>query len=251
MRTRGNIYVSTMIASILFIATLAGMLAYVTSLPFYERTARTVTITEKLSSPQDAQEKAETENPFETAFKQTAVKYTQQHVPIEGQKAMEKQTEPVVVKAEHREVPINYTEIHSPQYETPLYAFVDRNGDTQYRVMIQRDRKGKKERGFIKATLQMQNTSIVVDYNPGDDIVDPAKEDYGEITLKEAPSDMIGNLMSEYGKTGVYYRLKNGLKEYVCYGSYPGKEDGFYMADQTGRMIPGTLSISTNSEEGQ
>ena len=149
-----------------------------------------------------------------------------------------------LAKAEINEVPLNYTEITNPLLTVPLYAFVDQDGNTQYRLYVERKNNNAIEYGFIRAKQSIVNLNIKIDYDINSEFVDISKEQYGTIVPEEAPDDKIHDLISVFGYNGLYYGVNNNTKEYYIYGHYKNSKSAFYLADKNGNMIPGTLPVN-------
>lgn len=148
-----------------------------------------------------------------------------------------------LVKASANNIPLNYTEINSPLLDVPIYAFVDQEGKTQYRLCVERKNNNTVEYGFIKTLQRIVNLNIQYEYDINSEFIDTEKENYGTITPEVAPDDKIQDLISGFGYTGLYYKTNNGLKEYYIYGHYKNNKSAFYLADENGNMIPGTLPV--------
>lgn len=148
-------------------------------------------------------------------------------------------------------LPVSYTEVNYPYIDYPLYVFIDSNGSTQYRAfVIRKTKSGTVEEGFIPVEQKMKNMKMTVHYNEDATFVDPDQEPYGIIEQIDADNDKVNGLIKEFGMTGVYYRTNdNGEKEYFVYGHYQGRENSFFLADNNGKMIPGTLPLANMWQE--
>ena len=154
-------------------------------------------------------------------------------------------------KIDSSKLPVSYTEVNYPYIDYPLYVFIDSNGSTQYRAFVIRKAKnGSVEEGFIPVEQKMKNMKMTVRYNEDTAFVDPDQEPYGIIEQVDADNDKVNGLIKEFGMTGVYYRTDDkGEKEYFVYGHYQGRENSFFLADNNGEMIPGTLPLANMWQE--
>lgn len=144
-------------------------------------------------------------------------------------------------------IPLQYTEVRYPNIEYPIYIFMDTNGSARYRIYVSKDTGGKAVSGYVQAQQAIANMKIRFDFDVNGDFVDPLSEPFGEIAPADAPEELAGSLVKEYGLVGTYYRVNDkGIKEYYVYGHYPNSEDEFYLADSSGHMIPGTLPVAIN-----
>lgn len=141
--------------------------------------------------------------------------------------------------------PIHFTELNLPYADYPVYAFIDEEGRMQYRVYVRRvSESGRDEFGFVRAEVKFNGTSFDFILDSEYTFIAPGDERYGVITAVNAPAALVSGLKKDFSREGVYYRQgSNGNKEYYVYGHYPNGEDGFYLADSSGVMIPGTLSV--------
>ena len=154
-----------------------------------------------------------------------------------------------LIKAETKEIPVNYTEINYPGMNIPIYTFFDEAGSAQYRLFAEREINGETVKGYIAARQVLEGMIIKYDYDLESDFVDTAKENYGHITPLDASTDITGDLIKVYGYTGLYYYQNDDVKEYYIYGFYPGHEPGFFIANSSGNMIPGTIPVDLTEKE--
>lgn len=152
------------------------------------------------------------------------------------------------VAAPAQEIPDQYTEIKYPYLDFPVYVYMNSEGKAQYRVYLERLSNGSTESGFVKASQSIRNMKISMDYDTGDMFIRTADEDFGTIIQVNAPADLQGDLIKEFSAVGTYYLINaSGNMEYYVYGHYPNSTtDDFYLADNNGIMIPGTLPVSIN-----
>ena len=154
-----------------------------------------------------------------------------------------------LIKADTKDIPINYTEINYPGMDIPIYTYIADDGTSQYRLYVERETNGTVYKGYISAKQAMDGLKIVYDYDIDSEFIDLRSEKYGIITPMDAPNDITGDLIKVFGYTGLYYIQNNDNKEYYIYGYYDNREPGFFIANSTGNMIPGTLPIDLFSKE--
>ncbi len=210
-------------------------------------------IQEKYVQTQKATEKGKEESKyslqtFKTNYAATiraTVKNNNSKTGSEEKKGTETKDRFEIKKADINILPVSYTEVNYPYIDFPLYIFIDNSGNAQYRAYIERTIKDVTEKGFIPVMQVMKNMKRGVEYEENAALVDPATELYGIIELEDAPENMTGTLVKEYGTKGTYYFInESGEKDYYVYGHYPNKESAFYIADKKGAMIPGTLPVT-------
>lgn len=147
-------------------------------------------------------------------------------------------------------LPVGYTEVNYPYLDYPLYVFLDRNGATQYRIYVKKTEDGIEAEGFIPVEQKMKNMKMTVQYDENAAYIDPEQEPYGTIELVDATDEETNGLIKEFGTIGTYYRTNDkGQKEYFVYGHYPNRENSFFIADNDGKMIPGTLPLTNIWQE--
>ena len=154
-----------------------------------------------------------------------------------------------LIKADTLEIPVNYTEIIYPGMELPIYTFISEDGSSQYRMYVERETNGIISKGYIKAKQKLDGLKIKYDYDINSKFIDIKSEKFGEITPVDASTEITGDLVKVFGYTGLYYNQNNGNKEYYIYGYYMNREPGFFIANSSGSMIPGTLPVEISNKE--
>lgn len=152
-----------------------------------------------------------------------------------------------LVLASHSEtnsVPENYTELTFSGCDYPVYAFIDSEGRFAYRVQIERTESGIRETGFAEARPVLSGKSIRFEWDASAPFLSVRDEDFGILSLTDAPVESTAGLSRCWGADGLYCRTgSNDSRQYYFYGAYPGGNPGFVPADSQGRMIPGKLPV--------
>lgn len=146
------------------------------------------------------------------------------------------------------DIPVNYTEMQIPFSKYPVYAFINDQGKTEYRVYAVKHSENGSRNGFVRADVSFENGKIRVIYDLETPFVEYDSEKFGEIEAVDPPANITSGLIKVYGKTGLYMMYKkNQEKQYIIYGHYPGGENEFYLADKKAQMIKGTFPIERNT----
>lgn len=145
-------------------------------------------------------------------------------------------------------VPVNYTMMVFPMLPYPVYGFVNSRNQTEYRVYAMKESQGSVTYGMLKAIPVMKGTQISFDIDESTEPLQPADEKFGNIIVKDAPANRTYGLEKVYGRTGVYQinSTENGAPVYVCYGNYEGWDEGFFLADSSGKPYPGIFRLDTD-----
>ena len=116
-------------------------------------------------------------------------------------------------------------------------------------MYVERETNGIISKGYIKAEQKLDGLKIKYDYDINSKFIDIKSEKFGEITPVDASTEITGDLVKVFGYTGLYYNQNNGNKEYYIYGYYMNREPGFFIANSSGSMIPGTLPVEISNKE--
>lgn len=252
--------VSLITAFILFfLVIIAGIIWTQTLEPYHIQVNKTIRATEvapKYEIIKEEQTLTYPDTVFESNYaylsrKTSGLTLASKEIALESSSGIKKEERFHLLKADKSQIPAQYTEIQYPYMEYPVYAFMDKNGVIQYRVYAERTQNNHEERGYLVSTQVIENMRIKMKYDEASAFVHTEEEPFGSIIPENAPDEKTYGLLKEYGKTGIYYRInKDGSKEYYAYGHYKNEPSEFYLADNTGTMIPGTLPlVNINDKE--
>jgi len=152
---------------------------------------------------------------------------------------------------EYLYVPANYTKMSFATADVPIYVFVDDASNLQYRVSVKRTvGLSKIMYGLVPCQMKLENGKFAFHYDVNAEFVKIDEEPFGSVELVDADStSSVSPLIKVYGHTGLYYKINdNGKYEYYAYGHYKGGENAYFVADNYGKVINGTLPLDLKDD---